>query len=353
MEGIGGQYAAVGMHDGEADPLQTVGIAAADHVQLPAVGQPPQLELVTAAPVAKQAVVGAKLQADYDQNQYLPLVITGADNDQFVMPSLRPGNVHAALGADDDLAYFVARLRQVWPGVVLHFRSDCAFGVPDMYEVCEGLSVSYTFDLSANAVLHRETEGLLAEAVAGYKRDRQQGPPQSPMPSRLFTGFWYQAGTWSQPCWVAAKAEANDRGTNRRFVVANRPGAVALPGPTYDAYAARGESENRHKEFKCDLAMDRLSDHRFLANYFRLYLHAAALNLLVRRRRFIAEPLPVLAPQADVTAPAATWSTSRSALRTRQWSRASVSYCAQGPRRGTPLRAGYRPGPAGQGSWGA
>jgi hypothetical protein len=34
----------------------------------------------------------------YDQNQYLPLVITCADNDQFVMLSLRPGNVHAALG---------------------------------------------------------------------------------------------------------------------------------------------------------------------------------------------------------------------------------------------------------------
>jgi hypothetical protein len=38
----------------------------------------------------------------------------------------------------------------------------------------------------------------------------------------------------------------------------------------------RGESENRNKEFKCDLvAMDRLSDHRFVANYFRLYPHAA------------------------------------------------------------------------------
>jgi hypothetical protein len=31
----------------------------------------------------------------YDQNQYLPLVITCADNDQFVMLSLRPGNVPA------------------------------------------------------------------------------------------------------------------------------------------------------------------------------------------------------------------------------------------------------------------
>jgi hypothetical protein len=243
----------------------------------------------------------------YDQNQYLRLVLTCADTDQFVMLWLRPGNVHAALGADDDLAYLVNRLRQVWPDVALHFRGDCGFGVPAMYEMCEELRVSYTFGLSTNAVLQRETEGLLAEAVAAYERERQaarqQEPTRPPVPSRLFTGFWYQAGTWPQPRWVVAKTEANDRGTNRRFVVMNRSGAVVLPEPTYDEYAARGESENRNKEFKCDLAMDRLSDHRFVANYFRLYLHAAAMNLLVRLRRFIAEPLMALAPQAETALP--------------------------------------------------
>src|SRR5262249_48174116 len=243
----------------------------------------------------------------YDQNQYLPLVLTCADNDQFVMLSLRPGNVHAALGADDDLAYLVNRLRQVWPDVVLHFRGDCGFGVPAMYEVCEGLRVFYTFGLSANAVLQRETEGLLAEAGAAHEAERQaarqQDPTRAPVPSRLFTGFWYQAGTWTQPRWVVAKAEAHDRGTNRRFVVTNRPGAAVLPEPTYDEYAGRGESENRNREFKCDLAMDRLSDHRFVANSFRLYLHAAAMNLLVRLRRFIAEPLPAEAPQAEMVSP--------------------------------------------------
>src|SRR5262245_27892070 len=172
-----------------------------------------------------------------------------------------------------------------------------------MYDVCEGLRVSYTFGLSTNAVLQRETEGLLAEAVVGYERERQvarqQDPPRTPVPSRLFAGFWYQAGTWPQPRWVVAKAEANDRGTNRRFVVTNRPGAAVLPEPTYDEYAGRGESENRNREYKCDLAMDRLSGHRFVANYFRLYLHAAAMNLLVRMRRFIAEPLPAMTPQAE------------------------------------------------------
>jgi hypothetical protein len=63
--------------------------------------------------------------------------------------------------------------------------------------------------------------------------------------------------------------------------------------------------ENRNKEFKCDLGMDRLSDHRFCANYFRLYLHAAAMNLLVRLRQFIAEPVPAPAPPIEAGAPAA------------------------------------------------
>ena len=120
---------------------------------------------------------------------------------------------------------------------------------------------------------------------------------------RLFDGFWYQAGTWPVPAGWSPRRRPTTEGTNRRFVVTNRPGAVLLPGPTYDEYAARGESENRNKEFKCDLAMDRLSDHRFVANYFRLYLHAAAMNLLVRLRRFIAEPLPALTPQVETAPP--------------------------------------------------
>jgi hypothetical protein len=213
----------------------------------------------------------------------------------------------AALAADDDLAYLATRLRRAWPDVALHFRGDCGFGVPAMYYMCERLRVSYAFGLSANAVLQRATEGLLAEAVAGYEQERQaarqQDPPRPAAPSRLFTGFWYRAGTWPQPRWVVAKAEASDRGTNRRFVVTNRSGAVVLPGPTYDEYAARGESPNRNKEFKGDLAMDRLSDHRFVANSFRLYLHAAARNLLVRLRRFVAEPLPVPASPPDTASP--------------------------------------------------
>ena len=244
----------------------------------------------------------------YDQNQYLPLFITCPDNDLFVLLSLRPGNVHAALGAEDDLEYLVGRLRRAWPDVVVVVRGDSAFGIPRMYEVCERLGLVYTFGLTANPALQRQTEGLLAQAVAAYEQERRAAraaePPREPEPSRLFAGFWYQAGTWERARYVVAKAEAHDKGTNRRFVVTNRPGAALLPGPTYDEYVERGDSENRNKEIKCGLAVDRLSDHRFLANYFRLYLHALAMNLLVRLRRLIAEPPPPEPGPAEAGVPA-------------------------------------------------
>lgn len=220
----------------------------------------------------------------YEQYQYLPLVITCAQTDDIVMVSLRHGTATASLGADDDLEYLVTRLRAVWPNLRIRVRGDCGFGVPLMHELCDRLDIVCSFGQSANGVLQRQTEELLAEAV---RRWDQTGEPQ-----RLFTGFWYQAATWSQPRWIIAKCEARQQGTNRRFIMTNRAGASMYPEAAYDEYAMRGESENRNKEFKCGMAMDRLSDHRFLANFFRLYLHAAALNLLARLRREVADPPP-------------------------------------------------------------
>jgi DDE family transposase len=225
----------------------------------------------------------------FDQYQYFPSFITCADNDQTVVLSLRPGAVHAALGADDDLEHLVRRLRQAWPGVHIHARGDAGYGMPWMYVVCERLGIDYTFGIAGNNVLKQGSDQLLAQAVAHFTATGQ--------PQRLFDAFWYQAGSWSAPRWVIVKAEANAQGTNRRFIVSNRAGAGILPAAAYDDYAARGESENRNKELKCGLKIDRTSDHRFMANFFRLYLHAAANNLLVRLRRAFAAP-PLWQPAA-------------------------------------------------------
>jgi hypothetical protein len=117
-------------------------------------------------------------------------------------------------------------------------------------------------------------------------------------PVRLFDQFLYRPRSWKNPRRVIAKAECNHLGTNRRFIVTNRPGAAVLPETCYDNHVQRGESENRNKELKNGWSGDRLSCHRFVANYFRLQLHCAALNLLVRLRPVIADP-PTLAAWAQ------------------------------------------------------
>lgn len=221
----------------------------------------------------------------YEQYQYQPRMITCAQNDLTAMVCLLHGTAHAALGADDDLDYLLRSVRAKWPDVVIELRGDSGMAVPAMYDTSERLGIQYTFGLRMNPVIQRRTAALLAEAVEQYEKTGQ--------PQRLFTAFEYQAQSWDEPRWVVVKAEAQATGTNRRAVVTNRPGARVLPQAAYDEYADRGESENRNKEIKCGLEGDRLSDHRYLANFFRLYLHAAALNLLARLRRQVADPPPL------------------------------------------------------------
>jgi hypothetical protein len=218
----------------------------------------------------------------YDQYQYLPRAITCAENDLVLSVCLLHGTAHPALGAEDDIEYVVRRLREAWPGVRIHLRGDSGFGTPAMYAVCERLEIQYTLGIGMNARLKKYSDPLLEQAVLQWETTGQ--------PQRLFTGFWYRADSWPAQRWVVIKCEAHAQGTNRRAVVTNRAGATVLPGAAYDAYADRGESENRNKELKTGLHADRLSDHRYFANLFRLYLHAAAYNLLVHMRHVVADP---------------------------------------------------------------
>ncbi len=55
----------------------------------------------------------------YEQYQYLPRLITCAQNDLVVMACLLHGTAHGALGADDEVEYVVGRLRAKWPDVVI------------------------------------------------------------------------------------------------------------------------------------------------------------------------------------------------------------------------------------------
>ena len=218
----------------------------------------------------------------YKQYQYLVRPITCAENDAVVLPVLLYGTADVALGLGEDVQRIVRALREKFPHVLIRVRADSGYAKPWFYRLCERLGVEYSIGIGMYPELKRNSEELLQQAIEQYE---QTGEPQ-----RLFTGVDYQAGTWQQPRWVVLKCEANAQGTNRRAVVTNRPGARTLPEGAYDEYSERGESENRNKELKCELCADRLSDHRYMANCFRMFLHCLANNLLVSLRRKIADP---------------------------------------------------------------
>ena len=161
-----------------------------------------------------------------------------------------------------------------------------------MYEVCEENGLTYTFGFSANPRLKKLTEGLMNQAVEQYAQSKQK--------QRLFDCFDYQCDSWPHPRRVIAKAECHEQGTNLRFTVTNRPGVFSSDDGCreYDHYIQRGESEHRMDELKNGLKMDRLSCHRFMANFFRLLLHTAAMNLLnaARDDQSLAEVLRVGQP---------------------------------------------------------
>lgn len=218
----------------------------------------------------------------FGQYQYFPLIISEPTTKHVFVAWLRPGTVHASLGAEDDLMRVVNALRKERPDIRIHVRGDAGFGLPRMYQVCEENGLTYTFGFATNARLKKLTEPLMNRAVEQHEQTKQK--------QRLFDCFQYQCDTWDHPRTVVAKAECHAVGTNLRFIVTTRLNSpksntdnVYSPDDgqrEYDHYVQRGESEQRMDELKNGLAMDRLSCHRFMANFFRLLLHTAAFNLL-------------------------------------------------------------------------
>ncbi len=128
--------------------------------------------------------------------------------------------------------------------------------------------------LITNNRLEELAESLLDEATRRHEDEQEK--------VKLFSEGLYEAASWKHARRVVYKAEAMEQGTNTRFVVSTR---TDEPKDLYEWYVGRAESENWIKDFKLHLKADRLSCPRFIANQFRLLLHAAAYWLLDTLRR--------------------------------------------------------------------
>jgi hypothetical protein len=234
------------------------------------------LDLDGTADPTHGAQEGTAYHGYFRQHMYHPLLVFDGDTDQLVTAVLRPGNAHGARGAVAVLKRLVRALRARWPRVAIELRADSGFAVPELYAWCEQEGVAYTIGLVPNPKLEAAAAPLLARAQA------QQAATGAKV--RLAGETAYQAKSWPRPRRVVYKAEALAAGPNTRFVVTTR---ADPPLALYDFYVDRGEPENWIKDLKRACYADRLSDHRFVANQFRLVLHAAAYWLLDTLRRWL------------------------------------------------------------------
>jgi hypothetical protein len=209
---------------------------------------------------------------------------------QLVAAILRGGHAKASLGALPLLRRLLPRLRAAFPRARLRIRLDGGFAGPELFDFLDQERLEYVVAMARNSVLARRVEPWMRKARRASK--------QSGTTATLFGETRYAARSWRRrERRVVMKAEVtrlDDRSPrdNPRFVVTN---LRHTPVNVYQIYRERGDCENRVKELKNDLALDRTSCSRFLANQLRVLLTAAAFVLfqhlrLRAARRFDERP---------------------------------------------------------------
>ncbi|HXH06089.1 MAG TPA: IS1380 family transposase [Vicinamibacterales bacterium] len=213
---------------------------------------------------------------------YLPLLATltfDHDPEQYLVGAiLRPGNA----GADGTVGWvrrLVRKLRRAFPRARLRVRLDGGFAGNPLLDFLEASGLEYVVALARNSRLER-----LAARWLDRARHRATMTGEA---VQLFGATRYAAKTWSRRRRVIIKAEVlpypdREPKDNPRFVVTN---LTAAPAHVYHVYRQRGDVENRIKELKYGLAIDRTSCSRFRANAFRVILTVAAYILLQELRR--------------------------------------------------------------------
>jgi hypothetical protein len=210
---------------------------------------------------------------------YLPLLgfLSFDDEpDQFLFTAvLRDGTAPCKRGTLGILKRVIERIGDLFPHVRILVRLDGGFVAPELLEFLEAADVDYVVGMAKNTVLTRRATKLMRRATRASRRSGQT--------EHVYGSSRYRARTWPRRRRVIIKAEViclegREPRDNPRFVVTNLPGSARS---IYEKiYCARGEIENRIKELKIGLQIDRTSCTSFWANQFRVLMTGAAYVLM-------------------------------------------------------------------------
>ena len=189
------------------------------------------------------------------------------------MPVLRPGNSHSNKWYVSILKRVVANIKESYPQIKITIRADSGFSCAPFYELADQYGLQYTIGLASN--------NILKNRVCRAKSAVEQLYLKEGIKHQHFIAYAYQAKSWHKPQQCYSKIESTGIGMNIRHFVSNMEGQQAR-GIYFDYYIKRGESsENRIKELKNMCFSDRLSNHGFWSNFFRLLISSIAYEMFV------------------------------------------------------------------------
>jgi hypothetical protein len=218
----------------------------------------------------------------YDTWCYLPmfgfLSVDDSPEQHLFHARLRPGLSKESRGTIPLLRRTVEYLRKRFRKAKIRVRLDAGFAYPQVFAVLDELKVQYLVAMGENKRLARLSERHM-EAVRSLA-DRFG------CTMTLHGECSYRTRSWSRDRRVIFKAEVvyasgKSPRNNARYVVTN---LRHKPERAWELYCKRGDSENRIKELKNDLEIDRTSCTSFLANQVRVLLTAAAYVLFQELR---------------------------------------------------------------------
>ena len=219
----------------------------------------------------------------YDTRCYLPMAgFMSFDDevDQYLLAYvLRAGNAATKQGLLAILKRVVPTLRKAFPNTRILIRLDAGFAGAELYDFFDAQDLDYVVCMAQNPVLKDLCEPLLAPV--------RKALADGETTEAMFGETPYQARSWSRERRVVMKVDvafhpSREPKVNPRFIVTN---LTDTPEHVYrKVYCARGDAENRIKELKAGLAIDRTSCTSFLANQLRVLIAAAAYVLFQELR---------------------------------------------------------------------
>ncbi|MDP6526500.1 MAG: transposase, partial [Kiritimatiellia bacterium] len=171
----------------------------------------------------------------------------------------------------------IVMLRRHFGSTRLYLRADSSFAVPEFFAFLESEEMRYAIAMGSNSVL----EGLSQSAM---EKTREQAA-DTQTTATIYGSDVYKSGGWKKERRVAYKAQVlvhpdkDDHRDNDRYVIHNLDYRYGPEG-AFGFYYGHSDMENRIKELKNDMAMDRTSCSRFAANQFRLIMTLAAYVLM-------------------------------------------------------------------------